>query len=223
MPQDRSGTMPFIAAGVLTIAGASILLAGAAPGDRATPRSAQQATCGGTTRALTTPATTAEPAIIRVRPLADRDAACASSLSARAANRAYDGAPPIIPHDVESFTQTKSCMDCHADGFAMGTRIARAMPHPYLAACEQCHVTQQPPLAAHALTAGTPLPESTFEGLFRTGPSTRAWAEAPPTVPHDLMMRTNCLACHGRLGYAGLQTTHPERTNCVQCHIQADN
>ena len=47
----------------------------------------------------------------------------------------------------------------------------------------------------------------------------RAFAGAPPTIPHTLWLRGNCLACHGAFGFAELQTSHPERANCVQCHV----
>ena len=223
MPRHRTTSPLFIAAGALTIAGASILLAGAVSDTQGLPRPAEQVALVAAAPSLTTPAPTAEPPLIRVPPLANRTAVCETSLAMRAGRRAFEGAPPVIPHDVESFTSTKSCLDCHGTGFQMGTRVARAMPHPYLEACEQCHVTQQPPIASVANVAGDPLPDSTFEGLFRTGPATRAWAEAPPTMPHDTMMRTNCLACHGKLGYPGLQTSHPERTNCIQCPLQASH
>jgi len=204
---------------VALAAGASLLAAGS----HADPSRAAnaEAAAASPTRSLTTPAATSEAAIHRPPVFADRDAACVASLKLRAERRAYDGAPPVIPHDVESFTQTKSCLDCHGAGFKMGDQVARAMPHPYLESCEQCHVTADPPLAFTARVAGPSLPQSRFEGLFRTGPSTRAWAEAPPTMPHGTLMRTNCLACHGSLGWAGLQTSHPDRANCIQCHVSA--
>ncbi|MDP7028885.1 MAG: nitrate reductase cytochrome c-type subunit [Phycisphaerales bacterium] len=204
-----------LTAAAALVAGATLLAAGTS--DR--PAAPTPPPADSPTRMLTTPAAQGEPLIRRLPVLADQEQVCLASLKARAERRAYDGAPPVIPHDVESFTHTKSCLDCHGAGFKMGAQVARAMPHPYLAACEQCHVTAEAPLAFAARAAGPSLPSSTFEGRFRTGPSTRAWAEAPPTMPHGTLMRTNCLACHGRLGWAGLQTSHPERANCIQCHV----
>jgi cytochrome c-type protein NapB len=207
-----------ILAGVLTTAGASILLAGVlatTPTD-GLPSPAEQ-DAASQARSLTNPDTNFESPTWKSSQQSDRDQACMNSLNLRASLRAYEGAPPTIPHDIESFTRTKSCLDCHGDGFVMGTRVAHPMPHPYLAACEQCHVTQEPPLSR--ADPGMQFAETSFEGLFRTGPATRAWDEAPPTIPHGRLMRTNCLACHGTHGYEGLQTTHPERANCIQCHV----
>ncbi|TAN32036.1 hypothetical protein EPN28_04985 [Patescibacteria group bacterium] len=51
--------------------------------------------------------------------------------------RAYKGAPPLIPHDVER--RKGACLDCHEKGFA-GAPI---VPHPtrnYV--CLQCHIGQ---------------------------------------------------------------------------------
>ena len=51
--------------------------------------------------------------------------------------RAYPGAPPLVPHDVES--RQGLCQECHATG-AEGAPIT---PHPERAAsCVQCHVEQ---------------------------------------------------------------------------------
>ncbi len=220
MTRPRMLNNATILAGVLTIAGASILLAGAVA---ATPNTALPAPVErdvpSQVRELTTPATNCEsPSWTYGRP-ANRDQTCMASLELRASRRAYDGAPPTIPHDIESFTRTKTCLDCHGEGMVLGTRVARPMPHPYMASCQQCHVTQQPMLADS--DSASHLPQSTFEGLFRTGPATRAWAEAPPTIPHGRLMRTNCLACHGTHGYEGIRTQHPERANCIQCHVEA--
>ncbi|HRJ21883.1 MAG TPA: hypothetical protein PLF84_22770, partial [Bryobacteraceae bacterium] len=45
---------------------------------------------------------------------------------------------------------------------------------------------------------------------------------APPIIPPDLPLRTNCVACHaGPAAVPELRTTHPERANCRQCHATA--
>jgi hypothetical protein len=42
----------------------------------------------------------------------------------------------------------------------------------------------------------------------------------PPSIPHDLQLRGNCLACHmGPAAVAEIRTTHPERSDCRQCHV----
>ena len=51
--------------------------------------------------------------------------------------RAYEGAPPLIPHDVER--RKGACLDCHEKGFVGATIV----PHPtrnYV--CLQCHIGQ---------------------------------------------------------------------------------
>ena len=138
------------------------------------------------------------------------------STGTRASARAYDGAPPTIPHDVS----IGACVTCHdADGTAIGgIGVAPASPHGDVAAagamgrCRQCHV----PARTSAL-----LVPSRFTGLAQ-GPwrGSRATPGAPPTIPHTLQLRSECLACHAGPGArAEIRTTHPERTRCRQCHV----
>ena len=142
--------------------------------------------------------------------------AVARSTETRAAGRAYDGAPPTIPHDVASGT----CVTCHdADGSVIdGVGVAPASPHGDTAAdgafrrCRQCHV---PDTGAALLVA------SRFTGLAQ-GPwrGGRATPGAPPTIPHTLQLRGACLTCHAGPGArAEIRTTHPERVRCRQCHV----
>jgi cytochrome c-type protein NapB len=134
----------------------------------------------------------------------------------RAAGRAYDGAPPVIPHDALPGT----CTTCHdEDGAAIpGVGVAPASPHEVSSAagamgrCRQCHVA--------AATADR-FVATTFAGLPQ-GPwaGRRATPGAPPTVPHPMQLRENCLACHaGPAARVELRTTHPERVRCRQCHV----
>lgn len=57
--------------------------------------------------------------------------------------------------------------------------------------------------------------------------SRRAYAGAPPTIPHpvDANVTTNCLACHGTGiqvdGRIAPKISHPAFTNCTQCHAQS--
>ncbi|HEX5635251.1 MAG TPA: hypothetical protein VFX50_18535 [Gemmatimonadales bacterium] len=139
-----------------------------------------------------------------------------STLAERAARRAYDGAPPVVPHEVFG----KDCGTCHgARGVAVaGLGYAPPAPHgstPGMAAarCAQCHVTQAPV---------APFVASRFAGLRQepvSGP--RHHELAPPVIPHRVFLREDCLACHG--GPAAreeLRTSHPERTRCRQCHAE---
>jgi len=53
--------------------------------------------------------------------------------------RTYEGAPPLVPHDVEG--RKGLCQECHATG-AEGAPIT---PHPErVYVCVQCHVGQDP-------------------------------------------------------------------------------
>ena len=62
-----------------------------------------------------------------------------TALADRATNRAYDGAPPTIPHPSEGL-YAASCLACHGDGLKVGDRIASKISHAHLSNCTQCHV-----------------------------------------------------------------------------------
>ncbi|MEO2091880.1 MAG: nitrate reductase cytochrome c-type subunit [Gemmataceae bacterium] len=129
-----------------------------------------------------------------------------AALADRARNRAYDGAPPTIPHPVEA-QSAASCLACHGEGIKVGDRVASKMSHAAMTNCTQCHVEQ----------ASGPV-ETTFVGVYRAGPGGRANPGAPPTIPHHTWMRENCTSCHGLVARPGTRTTHPWLTNCIQCH-----
>lgn len=134
------------------------------------------------------------------------------SLQMRAARRAYNGAPPVVPHEIDQLS-SEACLVCHESGLRLAETRASRMPHPYLSACTQCHVEQlmggfDATLVVHSLFEGKPAP---FEGP-------RAYPAAPPVIPHTTHMRSECLACHGPNGPPGMRTTHPERQSCMQCH-----
>jgi cytochrome c-type protein NapB len=136
-----------------------------------------------------------------------------AALADRARNRAYDGAPPTIPHPVEA-QSAASCLACHGEGLKVGDRVASKVSHAHLSNCTQCHVEQSPgglPFRAE----GT---ENGFVGVYRAGPGERASPGAPPTIPHHTWMRENCSSCHGPVTRPGTRTTHPWLTSCTQCH-----
>ena len=147
----------------------------------------------------------------------DRAAARTRALRDRAALRAYDGAPPVIPHS-RNFAKTKACLDCHTEGFQLGERLGSPMSHPVLANCRQCHVESQ---SLDLEFADSDAIKNDFVGTIAVLGGTRAGPGAPPVVPHATLMRTNCLSCHGQNGYVGIQTEHAQRLNCVQCHAIA--
>lgn len=133
----------------------------------------------------------------------------------RAARRAYDGAPPTPPHGDFGM----SCGACHdADGRSVGDAYAPPSPHLGTAEegatprCRQCHVF---------VTTDALFVANGFMGLPQNmRPGGRASPGAPPTIPHRLQMRENCLACHGGpAARPAIRTSHPERPRCRQCHV----
>ena len=145
-----------------------------------------------------------------IRTPAMKDAA----LRDRLRTRAFDGAPPVVPHRVEH-QSAQSCLVCHRDGMQLGSQIATKISHPHFANCLGCHVEQAGslPIAVNAET-----PANLFAGLLRAGPGIRAMPGAPPSIPHTTHLRGDCMSCHGLIARPGLRTTHPWLTNCVQCH-----
>ncbi|TWU24071.1 Nitrate reductase cytochrome c-type subunit (NapB) [Novipirellula galeiformis] len=132
----------------------------------------------------------------------------------RASRRAFNGAPPIIPHVVEG-TNDAACYACHGEGKRIENRVANRMSHGFLANCVQCHAPP-PPKPFTDVDAEV---QTSFVGLPAPLNGERAFPGAPPTIPHSTWMRDQCLACHGgNTGWAGLESTHPWRSNCLQCH-----
>lgn len=133
-------------------------------------------------------------------------------LMARASRRAFDGAPPTIPHPVDD-NDTASCTACHAEGREIAGRIAPRMSHKLFVNCTQCHS----PVSNPGIGPEMPM-DLQFVGLASAGRGPRAWPGAPPLIPHRTQMREDCNSCHGPLGLAGIRTPHPWRVNCMQCH-----
>lgn len=148
--------------------------------------------------------------------VADKLAARVRAMEQRASLRAYEGAPPVIPHAIADLN-VQTCRACHAQGLQAGDKVARMASHTYLVNCTQCHVE-----AAGAMLGTDAVPANSFVGFRTSGyGGTRAWAGAPPVMPHTTFMRTNCVSCHGEHGYDGWRPDHLSRTNCAQCHAPA--
>lgn len=132
--------------------------------------------------------------------------------------RAYEGAPPIIPHAVvedQSFGEN-SCLQCHANGgySPQFEAYAPVVPHPELISCRQCHV---------AVKTTDLFDESNWQGSELPAIHQAALFGSPPPMPHGLQMRENCLACHaGPAAAEEIRVSHPERVNCRQCHVQIE-
>lgn len=130
--------------------------------------------------------------------------------------RAYPGAPPRIPHELNEveFRETQ-CLTCHERGgfsprFDAYTPVT---PHPEKTSCLQCHV----PDSGTGLFKGSDWVTPTWPEL----PSA-ALPGGPPPMPHDLQLRENCMTCHtGPGAVAEIRTPHADRPNCRQCHVPA--
>jgi len=137
-----------------------------------------------------------------------------STRAFRAARRAYDGAPPIIPHPLDPETErTQDCRPCHTYGGYNPTlrTYSPRSPHPEMANCMQCHVL--------------PVETAPFRDSDWVSPDIPSYGVggavlgAPPAIPHALQMREHCVSCHGGVSAApDIRTDHPERFNCRQCH-----
>ncbi|MCC6969530.1 MAG: hypothetical protein IT434_04840 [Phycisphaerales bacterium] len=148
--------------------------------------------------------------------VADKFNARIRSIEQRAKLRAFEGAPPVVPHATTDMN-VQTCRACHGQGLRAGDKTARMMAHASMTSCTQCHVE-----AENSFLPDQPVPPSTFVGYRSSGyGGTRAWAGAPPVMPHPVFMRTNCVACHGEFGYDGWRPDHLSRTNCFQCHAPA--
>lgn len=138
-----------------------------------------------------------------------------AALADRAKNRAFDTAPPTIPHPTDGMRGAAACLACHGTGLKVGDRVASKVSHPHFTNCVQCHAAGAPPELARF---ATPEPANGFAGTYRASSGSRAWPGAPPTVPHTTWMRQDCTSCHGTVSRPGLTTPHPWLTNCTQCH-----
>lgn len=140
-------------------------------------------------------------------------------LKERTDRRAFDGAPPTIPHEIPQHSSA-SCMTCH--GPDSKVQISGIVPsqisHPYFANCTQCHVPADGLRQFTEEERSRLVVDNDFNGLLMVGEGTRAFKGAPPTVPHPLWMRQNCMSCHGPGRQNAIRTSHPTRGNCLQCH-----
>lgn len=136
----------------------------------------------------------------------------------RMERRAYDGAPPVVPHPVDQHTAA-SCLQCHAQATVIGDVVAPAISHPAYTSCTQCHVSREG-LGSRWNTAAFDLHTGNqFSGYHQPTSGERAYPDSPPTIPHAVHMRQNCISCHGPQGTSPIRTSHPERESCMQCHV----
>lgn len=139
-----------------------------------------------------------------------------SPATVRAERRAFDGAPPVAPHD--NFGM--ACVQCHNQRGIEVPDVGFAPPSPHeitegmsaTSRCVQCHVFQE---STDVFVANS------FVGIRQDLRSGRRLNDlAPPVMPHKLLMRENCAACHtGQSAREAIRTSHPERARCTQCHL----
>jgi cytochrome c-type protein NapB len=125
--------------------------------------------------------------------------------------RAYDGAPPFIPHPTSDALPGPNCLSCHEQGgwVERFRAFAPITPHPGFSQCRQCHVPRH---------GAAPFVASGFE-RSAPGAAAPAYEGAPAPMPHGLQMRENCASCHvGPGAMPSIRTSHPERFQCMQCH-----
>ena len=130
-------------------------------------------------------------------------------------NRAYPGAPPIIPHALlsEQGIGGKACLQCHQNGgyVAQFDAYAPVTPHPEMINCRQCHVPA---------TTNFDFVSTNWIKIDHPEVGSSALEGSPPPIPHTLQMRENCLACHaGPAAPKEIKVSHPLRINCRQCHV----
>lgn len=131
--------------------------------------------------------------------------------------RQYPGSPPVIPHTSgQAFDSDENdCLACHAKGgySAEFGKFTPVTPHPENSLCYQCHARQ-----------GTdePFVASTWQSIAPPRLGLSFLAGSPPSVPHSLQLRENCIACHtGPAAVAEIRVEHAARGNCRQCHVPA--
>jgi cytochrome c-type protein NapB len=184
-----------------------------------------------------------KPADLAIDPTPDaRRAAHPRTLATYRALRAYPGAPPRIPHGLTPAEALRGgCKTCHERG-GYSQRFGAYVPltpHPEMGACLQCHV-------GDARLLPTPLPgmdpnarcrqchsaggmvwrdsATSFKALPWPQLTRVSGEHAPPPIPHGLELRGNCLACHSApAGVKEIRTSHPERANCRQCHVETND
>ncbi len=135
--------------------------------------------------------------------------------SKRSDLRIFYTAPPAIPHETDDQIGD-TCLMCHEELVDLGGgQLSVPTPHPQYTNCLQCHVTS----SSHDGQDSPPTPTN-FVGLEEPVDGLRVSDVAPPTIPHRMLLRENCLSCHHpEHPNVAQRCPHPERSNCLQCHV----
>jgi nitrate reductase (cytochrome), electron transfer subunit len=136
------------------------------------------------------------------------------TLSQYYSRRQYPGSPPLIPHPLEAHGINLECLTCHAEGGWTKTlkSITPVTPHPKLVSCLQCHINPATDILFKETIWQKPAPPRLGRSYL---------PGAPPPIPHDLQMRTNCSVCHeGPATVVEIRMKHKSRGGCRQCHVR---
>ena len=129
--------------------------------------------------------------------------------------RQYPGSPPRVPHAVPVYYQddNSDCIACHDRGGYDAEQDAYipVTPHPENENCFQCHL----PRRTEELFV-----ESNWQSINPPKLGRSQLGGSPPSIPHSLQLREDCLACHtGPAAVAEIRVEHASRGNCRQCHV----
>lgn len=151
-------------------------------------------------------------------------------------SRAYENAPPLIPHDIEGYRITRfenACLDCHLDFYEVPSshflnEHTNQQKYEQVAGirynCIQCHLPKSSPGIKKEIDIRDPRP----------------YKDAPPTIPHLLIDieiskdHNSCMVCHMDdekikpspshfinefTGGQNQEQVVGTRYNCLQCHL----
>lgn len=151
-------------------------------------------------------------------PLTDDERTALRAL--RASRRAYEGAPPVVPHAVDQ-RHGASCLACHGQPTVIGGLSVAQISHSPYQNCLQCHAAgagPTPDWASPPRAASLTPSDNGFAGAMPRTAGSRAYEGAPPVIAHPVWMRENCMSCHGAGGSSAIKPDHGGRQSCLQCH-----
>lgn len=120
-------------------------------------------------------------------------------LARRARLRAFEGAPPVIPHFVEQ-NSAPECLACHGARLQFRGRAARPICHDEHTNCTACHVMSSGPAPSRGDLGPDPRAVgNSFVGMRHQVQGAVVTLE-PPRIAHRTAMRERCAACHGQNG-----------------------